>query len=78
MSKDTSDTLVRIATFDHDWQAHIAKGLLAEHGIPSVIDNEIFSTIYPIGFNSLGGISLSVFTRDADPALAILSDSRDL
>ncbi len=77
MAKDP-DTLVRIATFDHDWQAHIAKGLLEEHDIPSIINNEILSTIYPIGFNTIGGVTLSVFNRDASRALSILSSSGDL
>lgn len=68
--------LVIVATFDFDWQAHMAKGILQENGIPSVIDNEIFGSLYPIGFNSIGGINLRVFRRDADRATEIIKKSK--
>lgn len=74
MAYDGSD-LVIVATFDFDWQAHIAQGVLAEHDIPSTLDNEIFASVYPIGFNSIGGINLRVFARDADSARDILAHS---
>lgn len=70
--------LIIIATYDHDWQAHIAKGTLAEAGIPCTLDNELFSSLYPIGFNTIGGINLRVFRRDADKANKILSEAKDL
>lgn len=70
------DDLVIVATFDFDWQAHMAQGLLAEEGIKSVLDNEIFGSLYPIGFNSIGGINLRVFRRDATRARAILDKAK--
>ena len=70
------DQLVIVATFDFDWQAHMAQGLLTEEGIQSVIDNEIFGSLYPIGFNSIGGINLRVFRRDADRAREIINKSQ--
>lgn len=70
------DELVIVATFDFDWQAHIAQGLLEEEGIRSVIDNEYFGSLYPIGFNSIGGINLRVMRRDADRARAIITSSK--
>ncbi|ROT11524.1 DUF2007 domain-containing protein [Muribaculaceae bacterium Isolate-104 (HZI)] len=60
--------LVTLEVYDHDWQAHIAKGVLDEAGIPSIINNEIFGSVYPIGFNSIGGIALKV--RGCDVAAA--------
>lgn len=71
-----NDDLVIAATFDFDWQAHMAKGLLEEAGIRSVLDNEIFSSLYPIGFNSIGGINLRVFRHDLPRARAIIADSK--
>lgn len=68
--------LIIIATYDYDWQAHMAKGILAENDIPCTLDNEIFSSLYPIGFNSIGGINLRVFRRDADRASQILAKSK--
>lgn len=70
------DQLVTVATFDFDWQAHIAQGLLTEEGIQSVIDNEIFGSLYPIGFNSIGGINLKVMNRDAERARQIITNSK--
>lgn len=72
---DDSD-LVIAATYSFDWQAHIAQGLLNEEGIPCIIDNEIFSSLYPIGFNSVGGINLRVFRRDLAKAKVILTKSK--
>lgn len=68
--------LIIIATYDYDWQAHMAKGILAENNIACTLDNEIFSSLYPIGFNSIGGINLRVFRRDADRASQILTQSK--
>lgn len=72
---DDSDLIIA-ATFDFDWQAHMAKGILDEHDIPSVLDNEIFSSLYPIGFNSIGGINLRVFRRDLERASEIIRQSK--
>lgn len=69
------DPIVIIATFDHDWQAHIARSLLAEHGIPSMLDNEIMSSIYPIGFNSIGGVNLRVRQSCAREAARIIAEA---
>ena len=68
--------LIIVATFDFDWQAHMAQGILAEQEIPSPLDNEIFGSLYPIGFNSIGGINLRVFRRDADRAKEIIRQSK--
>lgn len=72
---DDNDLIIA-ATFDFDWQAHMAKGILDEHDIPSVLDNEIFSSLYPIGFNSIGGINLRVFRRDLERAQKIIGESK--
>ncbi len=72
---DDNDLII-IATFSFDWQAHIAQGLLNEEGIPCVIDNEIFGSLYPLGFNSIGGVNLRVFRRDETKAKAIITKSK--
>lgn len=74
-SSDTNpndDNLVLAATFARDWEAHLAKGILDENGIPSVIDNEIFASTLPLGFNSIGEIRLMVFSHDLSRARSIL------
>lgn len=76
MDKPDANELVIAATFDFDWQAHMAQGILLEHGIHSTLDNEIFGSLYPIGFNSIGGINLRVFARDLPEARRIIRHSK--
>ncbi len=51
--KSTIDAngLVTVATYNSDWEAHIAQGVLDASDIESVLGNEVFSSIYTIGFN---------------------------
>lgn len=62
------DKLVVLATYSSDWEAHIAKGILDEAGIPCFISNENFGSLYPIGFNSIGGIAVVVRQQDLTEA----------
>lgn len=74
----TSDAngLVTIATYNSDWEAHIAQGVLDAEGIESVLGNETAASIYPIGFNSLGGVSLNVMADNAARAREILGNHK--
>lgn len=63
-----------IATFSTDWEAHIAQGVLDEHDIPSVLNNEAFASVYPIGFNTIGGITLLVPANKAEEALELIKN----
>lgn len=76
MNDDTKNNAgwTRIATFSTDWEAHIAQGVLEEHDIPSVLNNEAFASVYPIGFNSLGGISLLVPSEKAEEAFSLIEN----
>jgi len=58
--------------FTNDAEAHIAEAALRNEGIEAIIDNEIFSRIYPIGFNTIGGTRLMVRRRDLDRATEII------
>lgn len=69
-----NDSLVLARIYTSDWEAHLAQGMLEEHGIPSVLDNEIMNTTLPFGFNS---IRLMVFGRDHDKAMGILDSAGD-
>lgn len=68
----SNDTNITIATYSTDWEAHIAEGVLVNEGIPCMLTNETFSSIYPIGFNSIGGINLIVPAGYADKARSLL------
>ena len=69
--KDYEPVLCR--EFPNDTEARIAQAALENAGIESILDNDIFSRIYPIGFNSLGAIRLMVKGRDLQRALDIIS-----
>jgi DNA-directed RNA polymerase subunit RPC12/RpoP len=53
--------------------AHIAKGVLEEHGISSWMKDEHTLTIDPILTNAVGGIKLMVITEEAQRAMEILT-----
>ena len=57
---DTQQGWVLLNIYSTDWEARIAKGALEDADIPAVIQNEGFSSIYPIGFNTFGGLPLLV------------------
>lgn len=67
------DALITIAVYANDWQAHIAKNLLEEAGIPCIIDNGVMSSIYPLGFSDVGSLRLKVRQADAPQARHILA-----
>ncbi|MDE7411745.1 MAG: DUF2007 domain-containing protein [Paramuribaculum sp.] len=60
--------IVLCRTFSSDIEAHIAQAALEEEGLTCILENEIFSRLYPIGFNSIGGIRLMVKSRDMERA----------
>lgn len=68
----TDNELVNCAEFISDAEAHIAEAALRQEGIMCVIDNELFSRIYPIGTSDLGGLRLMVFRRDLEKAKQII------
>lgn len=56
--------LVLAWTFSNEQEAYLAKAFLADHGIETILDNNIFAQLYPIGFTSLGGIRM--MARECD------------
>ncbi|MCM1336298.1 MAG: DUF2007 domain-containing protein [Candidatus Amulumruptor caecigallinarius] len=70
--------LVLAATFPDLPAAAIARGMLAANGIESILDNATFSSIYPIGFNTLGEVRLMVDVSDLAEARHLLTDHCDI
>lgn len=68
--------IVLCREFTSEAEAHIAQSALEQEGIRSIIDNELFSRIYPVG-GTLGSLRLMVKRRDLDLAKAII-DSLNL
>lgn len=65
---------VTINSYEHDWQAGMAESILKDHDIPCVLGNQDFASIYPIGFNSLGAITVSVPEVFAEQASELLKN----
>ena len=55
----------------------MGRDILENAGIPCMLTNETFSSIYPIGHTSLGGIQLLVFEQDREKAIKVLEGSDD-
>lgn len=68
----TQNEIVLCRAFFNDTEARIALAALENAGITAIIDNDVFSRIYPIGFNSLGALRLMVHRRDLERASDIV------
>ena len=69
--------IVLAATFSDLPSASIAQGMLAANGIESILDNATFSSIYPVGFNTLGEVRLMVSAADLPAARSLLAAHAD-
>ena len=70
------EKLVNICTYSTQVEAFIARDILENAGIPCMLTNETFSSIYPIGHTSLGGIQLLVFESDEESAIKLLEEAQ--
>lgn len=77
VTENVTDDWSVIETFNNEFDASVAKGALEAEGIPVMMTGQTFGSILPIGFNSIGGISLWVPTDRADAALTVLRRNRD-
>ena len=69
-----ADKLVTIAKFANSSEASLAKQILDDFGIKSVITGEHFSVVYPVP--SPANVELQVFESQAQKALEILESKR--
>lgn len=67
-----TDALVPCYTFSSSSEAYIAKGLLDSNGIKGIVSNEDIAAILPIGFSSIGEITIWTAASDCDRARKIL------
>lgn len=66
------DDLVILDVYRDAVTAYMAKGVLAENGVESMVTNELMSSILPLNM-ALGGVRLLVFRRDLEKAREILA-----
>lgn len=69
---DPDDPVV-CCIFSREPEAYLVKSILEQEGIFVAVINDSFSRIYPIGFNSIGGIRLMVRNSDYERALDIIN-----
>jgi predicted RNA-binding Zn-ribbon protein involved in translation (DUF1610 family) len=64
---------ILLNSYNNYVEAHIAKGVLEEEGVPSWLKDEFTLTINPILTNAVGGIKIMVAKEDAKKAREILA-----
>lgn len=67
------DEPVVCGIFSREPEAYLVKSILEEEGIFVAVANDSISRIYPIGFNSIGGIRLMVRRSEYERALDIIN-----
>jgi DNA-directed RNA polymerase subunit RPC12/RpoP len=67
---------VILNSYENYIEAHIAKGMLEEQGIPCWLKDENTVTINPIWTNAVGGIKIMVERKDAEQASNFLNRLR--
>lgn len=67
-----------VATFPDTPSASIVKGMLESNGIPSAIDNQAMSSLYPAPMSGSWNVTLLVNDEDYDRAIALLEAHGDL
>lgn len=68
----TDNEIVLCREFANDAEARLALASLEAEGIRAIIDNDVFSRIYPLGYSSVGALRLMVRRRDLDRATDII------
>ena len=68
------ERLITLREYASGVDASMARNLLENAGIPCMLTNETFSSIYPLTHTSIGSIRLLVFERDAKAAAQILEE----
>ena len=72
---NNEEKIIVVATYEAVVEAHLAKGLLEEGGIPAFLRDETVSQLYPMFNSTLGGIKLCIMKKDEERAIRILSDN---
>ena len=70
---ESEEQTVVLRTFTSDFEANFVRAKLQEAGIPCMLADEFFSSLYPL--TTVGTIRLMVFNKDVEKALAILNDT---
>lgn len=71
---DPKNDPVLLTQCSRDIPAHLILNRLRDEGIDSFIDNSIFSSVLPIGFNSIGALRIMVREADLERARKILAE----
>lgn len=67
-----------VATFPDIVSANIVQGMLENHGIASVIDNQAMSSLYPTPLSGNWELRLMVNDKDYDEARQLLDEHGDI
>ena len=62
-STENNNAIVLCRSFYDDIAANLAAVALRDHDVPCTIDNQVFSSVYPLGMSALGALRLMVFKK---------------
>ncbi len=71
---ENPEKLISIYECGTNVEAAMIRDRLESAGIPCMLTNETFSSIYPISHSTLGGIRVLIFQRDIKAAQEILQN----
>lgn len=79
MNNNPSDKerLILLEEYASDFEANIVRAKLESEGIPCMLTNEKFSSMYPLTMNTIGAIRLMIFEKDLDRARQILTSGTE-
>jgi len=76
--QSANETLVTIARFNRDSQAHIVRALLISHDIETFVADEHLISVNWLYANAIGGVKVQVKTSEVQKAREILAQKPDL
>ena len=68
------EEIIVIAVYETAMEAHLAKGLLEENGIPAFLKDENVTQLY-LGVSIFGGIKLCILKKDEERAVEVLNNN---
>jgi hypothetical protein len=71
------ENFIILETYDNNFEADLAKGLLEDNGITVELKNAIFNSLYPTFAGDMYRLELCVPSNQVEAAKLLLSSSRD-
>jgi len=71
----SEEEIIVIAVYETLVEAHFAKELLEESGIPAFFKDENVTQLYPMFNYTIGGVKLCIMKKDEERAIEVLNNN---